>query len=89
MTSKEAVKLAYKEFQKDFEDGEAINQWLTNVIDGLKQAEKDLELLEILLASFLKKSMGEGTQPNTTILLDGQSYDKIKELLENEIHKEE
>jgi hypothetical protein len=46
MTSKEAVKLAYKEFQKDFEDGEAINQWLTNVIEGLKQAEKDLEMLE-------------------------------------------
>lgn len=46
MTSKEAVKLAYKEFQKDFEDGEAINQWLTNVIEGLKQAEQDLDMLE-------------------------------------------
>lgn len=81
MTSKEAVKLAYTEFQKDFKDGEETNEWLTRVINGLKQAEKDLEILEILLASFLKKSIGEGTQPNTTILLDSQSYDKIKELL--------
>lgn len=46
--------------------------------------EKDLEILEILLASFLKKSIGEGTQPNTTILLDSQSYDRIKELLGND-----
>ena len=47
-------------------------------------AGKDLEILEILLASFLKKSISKGTQPNTTILLDSQSYDKIKELLESE-----
>lgn len=48
MTSKEAVKLAYTEFQKDFDGGEETNQWLTNVIKGLKQAEKDLEVLETL-----------------------------------------
>jgi len=49
MTSKEAVKLAYIEFQKDFEDGEETNQWLKNVIEGLKQAEKELEVLEIIM----------------------------------------
>lgn len=49
-----------------------------------RQIEKDLEVLEILLANFLKKSIGEGTQPNTTILLDSQSYDKIRGLLEND-----
>lgn len=48
MTSKEAIKLAYTEFQKDFKDGEETNQWLKDVIEGLKQAEKDLEILEIL-----------------------------------------
>ena len=47
MTSKEAVKLAYIEFQKDL-DYDENNQWLKNVIEGLKQAEKDLEVLEIL-----------------------------------------
>ena len=44
--------------------------------------EKRIEELEILLASFLKKSISEGTQPNTTILLDSHSYDKIMELLD-------
>lgn len=48
MTSKRAVELARIEFQKDIDDGEETNQWLTNVIDGLKQAEKDLEILELL-----------------------------------------
>lgn len=48
MTSREAVKLAYIEFQKDFEEGEETNHWLKNVIKGLKQAEKDLEVLEAL-----------------------------------------
>lgn len=48
MKSKEAVKLAKIEFKKDFEDGEETNQWLKDVIKGLEEAEKDLELLEIL-----------------------------------------
>lgn len=46
MESKEAIKLARLEFEKDFKDGEETNQWLTSVIEGLKQAEKDLEKLK-------------------------------------------
>ncbi len=53
MVSKEAIKAAITEFQKDFEDGEETNQWLTNVIEGLKQAEQDLKVLEIF-----KKHLG-------------------------------
>lgn len=48
MTSKEAVKLARKEFQKDFLDGEETNEWLSRVIKGLEQAENDLEVLHYL-----------------------------------------
>lgn len=52
MISKDAVELAYIEFQKDFEEGEETNQWLKNVIDGLKQAEKELKVLEIIKEHF-------------------------------------
>lgn len=55
MTNKEAVKLAYKELQKDFEDGEETNQWLTDVIEGLKQAEHDLNILEELKEPFFEE----------------------------------
>lgn len=48
MNTKDAVELAYIEFQKDFEEGEETNHWLANVIDGLKQAEKELKALEII-----------------------------------------
>lgn len=48
MNTKDAVELAYIEFQKDYEDGEETNQWLKNVIDGLKQAEKELKALKII-----------------------------------------
>lgn len=47
MTSKEAVELARREFEIDFEYDEN-NEWLRRVIEGLKEAEKDLEILEIL-----------------------------------------
>lgn len=55
MTSKEAVKLAYKEFQKDIDDGDENNQWLKNVIAGLKQAEHDLNTLEELKEPFFEE----------------------------------
>ena len=45
---------------------------------------RDLEILEILLASFLKKPLSHGTDPDKSILLDSQSFDRIKELLKNE-----
>ena len=53
MTSKEAIRAVIKEFQKDFEDGEETNQWLTNVIEGLKQVEKDLDRLDTLEEDFM------------------------------------
>ena len=45
---------------------------------------KDLEILEILLASLLKKPITNGTDSSKMILLDSESYDRIKELLGND-----
>ena len=99
MESKEAVKLAYIEFQKDFDDGEEINQWLTNVIEGLKQAERDLEVLEtinskrFLLFSKRKKLAKEYEDwclKNNVLITDSTNMVtwflciKLKEWLENE-----
>jgi len=74
MTSKGAVKLAYTEFQKDFVDGEESNEWLKNVIKGLKQAEKDLEVLEIIKKHIIAKTYKYGT--------DFDSYNKISLIAE-------
>ena len=46
MTSKEALKLAILEYEKDLETDKN-NQWVKNVLKGLKECQKDLEQLEI------------------------------------------
>ena len=45
--SLEALELAILEFSKDLEE-DTNNQWLKNVIQGLKEAKQDLERLEQL-----------------------------------------
>lgn len=83
MESKEAVGLAYIEFQKDFEDGEETNQWLKNVIEGLKQAERDLEVLEIIKKGFSKNFLAERLKDAyLRDDLNDEDYEKIKEWLE-------
>lgn len=47
MTSKEALELAILEFSKDLEE-DTNNQWLKNVLQGLKETKKELERLEKL-----------------------------------------
>ena len=47
MNSKEALKLAILEYEKDLEFDEN-NQWVKNVLNGLKECQQDLEVLEIL-----------------------------------------
>ena len=47
MTSKEALKLAILEYEKDLEFDKN-NQWVKNVLKGLKDGQQDLEVLEIL-----------------------------------------
>lgn len=47
MTSQEALKLAILEYEKDLEFDKN-NQWVKNVLKGLKECQKDLKVLEIL-----------------------------------------
>ena len=47
MTSKEALKLAILEYEKDLETDEN-NQWIKDVLKGLKDGQQDLEVLAIL-----------------------------------------
>lgn len=53
MTSKEAIKIAKKAVivakqQRQNEADDEENEWFDSNIEGLEQAEKDLEILEIL-----------------------------------------
>ena len=45
MTSKEALELAILEYEKDLEFDEN-NQWVKNVLKGLKECQQDLDQLE-------------------------------------------
>ena len=47
MTSKEALKLAILEYEKDLETDEN-NQWIKDVLKGLKDGQQDLEVLAML-----------------------------------------
>ena len=47
MNSKEALKLAILEYEKDLEFDEN-NQWVKNVLKGLKECQQDLDRLEKL-----------------------------------------
>lgn len=93
MTSKEAVELARREFQIDLDEDEN-NEWLKRVIEGLKQAENDLEILEILKhiilgieETFNQKEFNESGIIGTIIkdyFINNDITGKVKEWLEND-----
>ena len=56
MNSKEALKLAILEYEKDLETDKN-NQWVKNVIKGLKKCEQDLEVLDIIKRSIYSKEI--------------------------------
>ena len=57
MTSKEALELAILEYEKETIDDEN-NQWVKNVLKGLKEVKQDLDRLETLI-SILQKFIDE------------------------------
>ena len=57
MNSKEALELAILEYEKETIDDEN-NQWVKNVLKGLKEVKQDLERLEVLI-SILQKFIDE------------------------------
>lgn len=56
MTSKEALELAILEYEKDLEFDEN-NQWVKNVLKGLKECVQDLEVLDIIKRSIYSKEI--------------------------------
>lgn len=85
MTSREYLELAILEYEKDLEFDKN-NQWVKDVLKGLKECQQDLEILEILKehydVNFLEVS------PNYfvgySIYEDNKDFKKVKEWLENE-----
>ena len=96
MTSKEALKLAILEYEKDLEFDEN-NHWVKNVLKGLKECQQDLEVLEIIKRSIYSKEIHKYVMNEK---LKGQKFmsiglsirgdddiNKIKEWLEDENNK--
>lgn len=85
MTSKEAIKIARNVFL--FENGEETDEWSRGVIEGLKRAENDLEILEILRKHLTTIQItGFGTEKYKDIVVipyeDEEDNEKVKEWLE-------
>ena len=93
MNSKEALKLAILEYEKDLEFDEN-NQWVKNVLNGLKECQQDLEVLDIIKRSIYSKEIHKYVMNEK---LKGQKFmsiglsirgdndiNKIKEWLEND-----
>lgn len=76
MTGKEALKLAILEYEKDLETDEN-NQWIKDVLKGLKECQQDLKVLEIL--NIIKRFMMIGVD-----VIRDDDINRIKEWLENE-----
>ena len=55
MTSKEALKLAISEYEKDLITDKN-NEWVKSVLKGLKECQQDLEKLEKVI-EILKKAL--------------------------------
>ena len=76
MTSKEALTLAILEYEKDLETDEN-NQWIKDVLKGLKECQQDLKVLEIL--NIIKRFMMIGVD-----VIRDDDINRIKEWLEND-----
>ena len=95
MNSKEALELAILDSEKDLEFDEN-NQWVKNVLKGLKECQQDLEVLEILKKWIVVNETYDDLFPYEIKLRNGyvsnksclvftkDDYEKVKEWLENE-----
>ena len=83
MTSKEALKLAILEYEKDLEFDEN-NQWVKNVLNGLKECQQGLDRLEQL--EILKKYYPPFKEFLEEMFEKEHNKDltKVKEWLEND-----
>lgn len=92
MTSKEALELAILEYEKDLETDEN-NQFVKDVLKGLKECQQDLETLNIIKRSIYNKEIHKY---KLSKILNGQRFmiiganiigddeiNRMKEWLEN------
>lgn len=91
MNGKKALELAILEYEKDLETDEN-NQWIKNVLKGLKEVKQDLEVLEILnnysfIDTILKNNYVDIPCDYDVFIVEINSYynkkhfDKVKEWL--------
>ena len=76
MTSKQALELAILEYKKDLETDEN-NQWIKDILKGLKECQQDLKVLEIL--NIIKRFMMIGVD-----VIREDDINRKKEWLEND-----
>lgn len=94
MTSKEAIEIAKKAVivakqQRQNEADDEENEWFDSNIEGLEQAEKDLEILEILRKHLTTIQItGLGTEKYKDIVVipyeDEEDAERVRKWLEKE-----
>ena len=79
--SKEALKLAILEYEKDLETDKN-NQWVKNVLKGLKECEQDLERLEKLEKDHekLKERYKHRAETSNDLCKEVKQYEKAIEI---------
>ena len=93
MTSKESLELAILEYEKDLETDEN-NQWVKDVLKGLKECQQDLEILNIIKSSIYNKEIHKYKLSETlndqrfmmigVNIIGDDKINRIKEWLEND-----
>lgn len=94
MNSKEALELAILDTEQDLKDDIYDNKWVESVLQGLKDCQKALEVLDIIKRSIysreshkyvLNEKLKGQKFMNISLYISGDNdTDKIKEWLENE-----
>lgn len=82
MESLEALELAILEYKKDLEE-DSNNQWVKNVLQGLKEAKQDLERLKKMNEVWHKHEVTESVDINENHLEELYSF--ITHLVEENI----
>lgn len=82
MTSKEALELAILEFSKDFEE-DTNNQWVKNVIQGLKEAKQALDRLEAL------NEVLHNNEPMESVDINANHLQELYDFIDNLIKENE
>ena len=89
MNGKEALKLAILEYEKDLKFDEN-NQWVKDVLKGLKKCQQELEKLEVVI-EILKDDLYVYEKADYCLSVNGsleyqkltkQEYELLKEVLE-------